>query len=155
MVGQLRTIRGLLWALSAALTVAVIVSATLFARTDPLEIGPQAEGASGKLPAGQAQATETDAGGIDPSVWRRDYRRALYDAAPAGPPPAPKLPVQLRGTVTEPGFSYAILEDQAGKSQFVRIGQTFAGVKLIAIEAGSVTVEFSGRTLTLRTKEST
>ncbi|MCC7406889.1 MAG: hypothetical protein IT442_02380, partial [Phycisphaeraceae bacterium] len=70
----------------------------------------------------------------------------LYDAAvatAAAPTRAiPPLRVKLLGTVIEPGQSVAIVQDSAGKTLFLDIGQTVEDATIQSIEPDRVTVRY-------------
>ncbi|MCY2927609.1 MAG: hypothetical protein NT031_19650, partial [Planctomycetota bacterium] len=52
--------------------------------------------------------------------------------------------VSAVGTVMEPGFTYAMLRDKAGRVHYTGVGEELDDVKVLVIAEGSVTVEFHG-----------
>lgn len=88
------------------------------------------------------------------SVWNRDLRRALVDAAGAADasPTNQGPPVQFRlvGTVVELGHSYAVLIGSAGRMELKALGESLDGAEVTEIRDGSITVRHNGREVVLQ-----
>ena len=155
MVAAIRKYRRLLASLNIALAAAILVCVYFSVQPPSL---PTAEVKN----AGSGRSAEADSAGgtsLGPLesyavIYARDLRKPLYDPKPivitSAPPPKPKLTVALVGTVTEPGFSYAMLKGLSGKVKFVSVGQMIDKAELLEISANSVKVKFHGETITLK-----
>jgi hypothetical protein len=151
-----RAQRRALWTLSAALAVATAHAAALLLQPVRLE-APAAAVASQPAPANAKAAPTIRPLAEHVAAAGRDLRRPLEDPKPmaASAPAAPKLTVELMGTVIETNSAQALLRTSAGQSKFASVGDTVEGITVKAVEANQATVEFAGQlvTLTVRREE--
>lgn len=87
-------------------------------------------------------------------IYQTDLRKPLFDptpvvAAPAAPPPKPRLEAVLTGTAVDPGSTFGIFRTKSGDTRLVEVGQSVDGAEVIGIEEGKATVKFHGDILVL------
>jgi hypothetical protein len=148
---DLRLKRLTLWLTTAALAAAAAgaVAYTVLVPIDLPQIASTARGDTAR-PAATAPAVDFQA------FEDLDLRRPIADpvttlpAASALAAFAPPLPVRLvTGTVIEPGHSYAVLSMTNGKTVLGKVGDRLSGAEVVAVNDGSVTLSYFGRTVTL------
>jgi hypothetical protein len=114
-------------------------------------------------PAGRGQArSEHGAAGVGPlstysGIYARPLRKPLYDPKPVEivklAAPEAKLTAVLAGTMTEPGFTYAIFRVPGGEEKVVPVGQSIEGAEVLEIVHGSVKVRFHGKEMTIQVQK--
>ena len=139
--------------MTQALLVLGIVATIAWAARTP-QAGP---GQSAQASGDQGATSQPDA--VSPrladyaAIYQRDLRRPLFDPrlveVVVKPPPAPKPTFTLTGTVTEPGFTYALFRTRAGETKLVSVGESVEGAEVLAIGENAATVSFAGQTLEL------
>lgn len=136
--------------LLAAALLAVVWAVVL----GPLEV-PEAV-ATGDHQAGDATVPAPAGGAVGPlsdyaCIYGKDLRKRLFDVADKGRP-VPKLHVVLTGAVVEPGSTYGVFRDGAGRTRLLSVGESVDGAKIVTITADSATLEYHGREIILAKK---
>jgi hypothetical protein len=149
----LRQKRLTLWLTAAALS-AVAAGAIAYSVLVPIDL-PQI---ASKAPRGPVRAAATEPAVDFQALEDLDLRRPIVDPVTTSPAAvaqaayAPPLPVRLvTGTVVEPGYSYAVLSMTNGKTVLEKVGDRVSGAEVVAVNDGSVTLNYFGRTVTLHT----
>jgi len=85
-------------------------------------------------------------------IWQRDLRQSVVDAPPprVTPPEAPKLAVQLIGTVIEPQRRFGLFVTGRNQTIVKRVGERVDGFEVVAIERGQATLRQGQREYTLK-----
>jgi len=146
-----RARKRLLIAANGALAAGILI--VLAAGLAPVDVAP-APGAHMDKPRprdSSEAATTTKPLGAYAVIGQRNVRGPLFDPKPqpVRRTPPPKLRLTLRGTMVEPGCSYAILAAAGKSDQLASVGETIGGAEVVAIESGAVTVVYHGRSITL------
>lgn len=145
-----RTMRRLLWALTAmAVTASAVV--ILAAARWPYPSAPKVTDSKPRIATPHPGETHAAIPMLEEflSAAEVDLRRPLVDPAPPPRQPPPPLAMKLAGTIVEPGQSRALLIGADGKVQLKRAGETLDGVELLSIDHDSVTVKYLGSPLVL------
>ncbi|HOG30394.1 MAG TPA: hypothetical protein PLT35_14045 [Vicinamibacterales bacterium] len=102
-----------------------------------------------KAPPPAAPRAETFA-----DIVGRNFRQPHQEPAqPKAPPPPEKIKVKVVGLMIEPPNSCAVLTDDKGQRAVRGVGDTFAEMKILAIDETGVTVERGGEKLRLEVEK--
>ena len=150
-----RNRKRILWAANFTLALALAASvASAFWRLDVLDSPEPADRAAAQTPRlGVSLLRPAREYAV---IYQRDLRRPLRDTK--GPSSArkaaiPKLNIELIGTAVEKDFSFAMFRTAAGETKTVKLGQSVAGGKVVAIADGVVTLDIQGRRIEIRKPE--
>jgi hypothetical protein len=147
----------LLWSSAVGLAVAAVAALVLTVFL-PLEHQPSTD------PRRAQATTAPSAAALPPlasfeKLWNQPLRQALGTAAPPSPMPAATIvttptspdtgagpPVSLIGTI---GTSLAMLKTQANAVEVCAVGETFAGVTVLAVRTAEIDIRYMGRVMKL------